>query len=199
MSNLLKEKRTLTSLRARLEGKRERECWSCKGFEHLAQNYRKQKEEGKGTVVPQNKFEVLRSRIMQYGVEERMIRRIGVIKVECFKYREKGQMQEVSIVDKKEESSVCDKATKSTAKGEAGMPYKGRSTRKKVKEDKRGGGGAHGQAMRSTARMKEEFGERIKEKSRGTLWQRSARGNTPTGVRVVYRGSNSDVYAVRKM
>jgi len=44
MSNLLKEKYALTSLRAKLEGKREREYWSCKEFGHLAQNYRKQKE-----------------------------------------------------------------------------------------------------------------------------------------------------------
>jgi len=107
MSNLLKEKRTLTSLRARLEGKRERECWSCKGFEHLAQNYRKQKEEGKRTVVPQNKFEVLRSRIMQYGVEERMIRRIGVIKVECFKYREKGHKCKKCPLWIRKKKAVC--------------------------------------------------------------------------------------------
>ena len=64
MSNLLKEKHTLTSLRARLEEKREREYWSCKGFGYLAQNCKKQKVEGKETVVPKNKFEVLRSRIM---------------------------------------------------------------------------------------------------------------------------------------
>ena len=41
-------------------------------------------------MVPQNKFEVLRSRIMQYGMEEKTIRRIGVVEVECFKCREKG-------------------------------------------------------------------------------------------------------------
>jgi len=41
-------------------------------------------------VIPQNKFEVLKSRIMQCGVEEGMIRRIGVVEVECFKCREKG-------------------------------------------------------------------------------------------------------------
>jgi len=41
-------------------------------------------------VVSQNKFEVLRSRIMQCGVEERMIRRAGVVEVKYFKCREKG-------------------------------------------------------------------------------------------------------------
>jgi len=51
MSNLLKEKHTLASLRAKLEGKRERECWSCKAFGHLAQNCRKQKEK-KEKIIP---------------------------------------------------------------------------------------------------------------------------------------------------
>ena len=41
-------------------------------------------------MVSQNKFEVLRSRIMQCGVEERMIRRAGVEEVKYFKCREKG-------------------------------------------------------------------------------------------------------------
>jgi len=52
MSNLLKEKHALASLRAKLEGKRERECWNCKGFGHLAQNCRKQKEEERGVKIP---------------------------------------------------------------------------------------------------------------------------------------------------
>jgi len=30
----------------------------------------------------------------------------------------------------------------------------------------------HGQATRSTARIEEEFGKRVKEESRGALWQR---------------------------
>ena len=42
-------------------------------------------------MVPQNKFEVLRSRIIQCGVEERTIRRIGVVEVECFKCGKKGK------------------------------------------------------------------------------------------------------------
>ena len=44
----------------------------------------------KGTIIPQNKFEVLRSRVMQCGVEERMIRRHEAVVVECFKCEEKG-------------------------------------------------------------------------------------------------------------
>jgi len=42
------------------------------------------------TAIPQNKFEILSGRVMQCGVEERMIRRIEVVVVECFKCGEKG-------------------------------------------------------------------------------------------------------------
>jgi len=105
-------------------------------------------------------------------------------------------MQRVSIVGKKGDS-VCSKAIKGIAKGEACMPCKGKSTEKKVKKDRReGDSSTHGQAIESIARMKEEFGRRIEEESRGTLWQRSARGSMPTRVRVVHRGSNSNVCAV---
>jgi len=48
------------------------------------------KREEERTVIPQNKFEVLKSRVMQCRVEGRTIRRIGVVEVECFKYGEKG-------------------------------------------------------------------------------------------------------------
>ena len=78
-------------------------------------------------------------------------------------------MQRVSIVGEKEESSVCDKATKDTAKEETSMPCEGKSTGKKVEEGKRGEGSACGQATRSTAKIEKEFGKRIEEKSRGTL------------------------------
>jgi len=70
MSNLLKEKHALTSLRAKLEEKKKQECWSCKRFGHLAQNYRNKKEKEKRRTAPQNKFEILRSRVIQCGVED---------------------------------------------------------------------------------------------------------------------------------
>jgi len=79
------------------------------------------------------------------------------------------QMQRVSIVGEKGESSTCDKATKDTAKEETSTPCEGRSTEKKVEEGKREEGSACGQATRSTARIEEEFGKRIEEKSRGAL------------------------------
>jgi len=85
MRNLLREKRSLTKLREELEGRKGKLCWCCKRFGHLARNCRNKKERKKGTIVPQNKFEVLRSRVMQCGVEERMIRRHEAVVVEYFK------------------------------------------------------------------------------------------------------------------
>ena len=85
MSSLLKERHSLTKLREELEGKKGKLCRRCKGFGHLACNYRNKRERKKGTVAPQNKFEILRSRVMQCGVEEQVVRRQGSVVVECFK------------------------------------------------------------------------------------------------------------------
>jgi len=90
MSNLLKQKHALASLRAKLEGKKEQECWNYKGFGHLAQNCRNKKGKEKRGTAPQNKFEVLTSRVMQCDVKERIIRKQEVVEVECFKCGEKG-------------------------------------------------------------------------------------------------------------
>jgi len=90
MSTMLKERRALTKLRAELEERRGKLCKRCKGFGHLARNCRKLKEEGKGTIVPQNKFEVLKSRVMQCGVEERIVRSIRKVGVKCFECRVEG-------------------------------------------------------------------------------------------------------------
>ena len=90
MSNLLNQKRTLAKLRAELEGRRGRICQCCKGFKHLAQNYRSRDEKEKRGVTPQNKYEVLSSRVMQYGVGEKTIRRQEMVEVEYFKCGEKG-------------------------------------------------------------------------------------------------------------
>jgi len=89
LSNLLREKRALAKLRVELEGRKGKLCQHCKKFGHLAQNCRNKEEEEKGTIAPQNKFEVLRSRVMQCGVEEKMIRSVRVV-VECFKCGEEG-------------------------------------------------------------------------------------------------------------
>ena len=75
MSNLLKEKHALTKLREELEGRRGKLYRSCKGFRYLTCNCRNKKKEKKGTVVPQNKFEALKSRVMQCGVKEKIMSR----------------------------------------------------------------------------------------------------------------------------
>jgi len=90
LSNLLREKCALAKLRGELEGRKGKLCRCCKGFGHLAQNCRKLKEEEKGIAVPQNKFEVLRSRVMQYRVEERVVRGVRKEAVRCFKCEEEG-------------------------------------------------------------------------------------------------------------
>ena len=86
---MLKEKHVLVKLRKELEGRKKRLCRSCKGFGHLVCNCRNEKEREKRTVAPQNKFEVLRNRVMQCGVEKRIIRRQKVTVVKCFKCGEK--------------------------------------------------------------------------------------------------------------
>jgi len=90
ISNLLKQKHALTTLRAKLEGKREQEYWSCKGFGYLARNCRNKEGKEKKRTAPQNKFEVLSSRMMQCDVKEGIIRKQETVRVECFKCREKG-------------------------------------------------------------------------------------------------------------
>jgi len=64
MSSLLKEKHALTKLREELEGRKGKLCRSCKGFGHLARNCRNKREKEKGAEMPQNKFKVLKSRVM---------------------------------------------------------------------------------------------------------------------------------------
>jgi len=89
MSNLLRERRSLAKLREELERRRGKLCWCCKKFGHLAHNYRNRKEKERGVATPQNKLEVLSSRVMQCGMEERTIRSMGIA-VRCFKYGEEG-------------------------------------------------------------------------------------------------------------
>jgi len=92
--------------------------------------------------------------------------------------------------------STCGFSIKGVLIEGASAPCKGRSTGKKVKEGRRGEGGAHDQAMRSTARVEKEFGRRVKEKNRGVLWQRGTRGSTSIRIRMVHESSDSDVCAV---
>jgi len=89
--DLLKEKHTLAKIRVELEERKRKLCQSCKGFGYLACNCRNGKGERKEELAPQNKFEVLRSRVMQCEIEEKVIRRQEEARgVECFKYGGEG-------------------------------------------------------------------------------------------------------------
>jgi len=70
------------------EGRKGRLCGHCEKLGHIAQKCRNGKEETK-KIEPQNRFEVLKSRVMQCGVRE--VRRQEKIegRVRCFKCREK--------------------------------------------------------------------------------------------------------------
>jgi len=87
---MLKERHALAKLRVELEGRKGKLCRCCRKFRHLARNCRNERREKEGTVVPQNKFEVLSSRVMQCGVEERVVRSVRAVVVKCFRYGVEG-------------------------------------------------------------------------------------------------------------
>jgi len=122
MSNLLKQKHALTSLKAKLEEKKERECWNCKGFRHLARNCRNKKGKEKRGTISQNKFEVLSSRVMQCNMKEKVIRKQEMVKVKCFKCGGTQVQRVFSLERRKEVASgrrggMCSHATKGAEKG----------------------------------------------------------------------------------
>jgi len=62
-------------------------CWYYRKFGHLARNYRNKRGEIKGKLIPQNKFEIIASRVIQYRVGRRIkVRRQETVeKVKCFR------------------------------------------------------------------------------------------------------------------
>ena len=87
MSGLLNQKHALTKLRVELKGRKEKMCWCYRKFGHLAYNCRNKRGEIKRKPIPQNKFEIIASRVMQCGVGgEVKVRRQEVVKeVQCFR------------------------------------------------------------------------------------------------------------------
>ena len=77
MSDMLNQRQALAKLRAELEGREGKLYRQCGKFRHLAWNCRSGKEQKKGKVA-ENRFEVLRSQVMQYGIRE--VRRQEVVR-----------------------------------------------------------------------------------------------------------------------
>jgi len=148
LSNLLREKRALAKLREELEGRKGKLCRSCKGFGHLAQNCRNRKEGEGGAEMPQNKFEILRSRVMQCSMEEKVVRDARREVVRCFKCREEGH--------KCRECSLCEKKVKRVVHPDEGKAHQ---------EEKK----------REVRQVKEEGAVRpVKGKAQQEKWKRSS-------------------------
>ena len=128
LSNLLKEKRALAKLRVELEGRKRKLCRSCKRFRHLAQNCRNKRKEGKGAEVPQNKFEILKSQVMQCGVKERIVRSIRMEAVRCFKCGKEGhKCRECPLWVKKEKVARVATPQKAQQKERPARPVRGKA------------------------------------------------------------------------
>ena len=88
MGSMLNQQHALAKLRAEIEEREGRICWGYRKFGHLACNCRNKKEKEKGKPIPQNRFKVIVSRVMQYGVREEVkVRKQETVDegVQCFR------------------------------------------------------------------------------------------------------------------
>jgi len=90
--------------------------------------------------MPQNKFEVLKSKVMQCGVEGKMIRSVRVA-VECFKCREEGhKCRECPLWVKKEKVARVARPQKAQQKERLARPIRGKAQEerklRRVEKDK---------------------------------------------------------------
>jgi len=157
---MLKKKRALNKLRAELEERKGKLCRCCKKFGHLARNCRNRRGEKKGTVVPQNKFEVLSSRVMQCGVEEKTIRSVRILEVKCFRCGDKGH--------KCRECPLWKRKLKRVARPDGGKAHQ--EKRRLVRPTR---GKAQGGEKR-LRRMEKEKGARPVKREAQQEWRRSS-------------------------
>ena len=128
MSNLLNKKCALAKLRAELEGRRGKLCRCYKKFGHLARNCRNKERKEKGTVIPQNKFQILSSRVMQCGVEEKTIRSVRMSEVKCFRCGAEGhKCRECPLWVKKERAARVAKPQKAQQEKRPTHPERGKA------------------------------------------------------------------------
>jgi len=138
LSNLLREKRALAKLRVELEERKGKLCRSCKGFGYLARNCRNRKEEEKRAETPQNKFEVLRSRVMQCGVEERVVRSMRTVTVRCFKCGVEGhKCRECPLWVKKERAARVAMPQKAQQEKRPACPVRGKAQERRLRRVER--------------------------------------------------------------
>jgi len=84
--------------------------------------------------MPQNKFEVLRSRVMQCGVEEKTIRSMRMAVVRCFKCREEGhKCRECPLWVKKERLACVARPQKAQQEKRPACPVRGEAQEKKLR------------------------------------------------------------------
>ena len=97
-------------------------CWYYRKFGHLVHNYRNKRGEIKGKLIPQNKFEIIASRVIQCRVGRRIkVRRQETVeKVKCFRCWEVGHYKwEYLNIEKRRKNSTCSQTTKGTTRKKA--------------------------------------------------------------------------------
>jgi len=109
MSSMLNQKCTLTKLRAELERRPGKLCYEYKRFGHLVHNYRNKREGEIRTLVPQNKFEMLLSKVIRCGVEIRKQEkeRKEEEAIWCFKCRKEGHCKKAKLQAGIKPTALC--------------------------------------------------------------------------------------------